>query len=721
MGTDHSMKEALRVLRQVFGYSDFRPVQRDVVATMLAGGNAFVLMPTGGGKSLCYQVPAIIREGTGIVVSPLIALMKDQVDALRHCGVRAAFYNSSLKAAEAREVLAQLAAGELDLLYVAPERLLTEGFLKRLHGIRISLFAIDEAHCVSQWGHDFRPEYVKLGLLHELFPETPMLALTATADEQTRADIIRCLSLKNVRQFVSSFDRPNIRYLVAQKSHGTQRLIEFLNDWPGESGIVYCLSRKRVEEVAVHLQRHDIRAAAYHAGLPAKQRVQVQDAFLRDRIRVIVATIAFGMGVDKPNVRFVVHYDIPKSVESYYQETGRAGRDGLESEALLLYGAGDIRLVRKLIENVEDPEQRQIEVYKLKRMVGFAEALTCRRRVLLGYFGEQLDHDCGNCDICLDPPETYDASEHVRLALACVTELDGKFGLGYVVDVLRGANTSRIREHGHQALASYGTGSGLSQDEWISLLRQLVHHGYLSQDISHHGALGLTEQGERLREKKEPVILAKFKPGFRRGLKKISRQRNDALFSRLAEVRKQLADREGIAPHTVFSDVTLSEMSLTLPTTLEEMSRISGMGQYKLDMYGEAFLKVLRAAPKAAPVRKKKDATAQPRLVAKGPPASDSQLYTLRLYKEGATPAEIARQLGVSETSVMKHFIALVRAGHYVDVEKIVGAHFSTIMTALDEADAYASLSEIKRELPEEITNEAFRLVLAWRDAIAGA
>jgi len=720
MSADKMMDEALRILQKVFGYSDFRPVQRDVISTMLAGGNAFVLMPTGGGKSLCYQVPSIIRQGTGIVVSPLIALMKDQVDALRHCGVRAAFYNSSLKAAEARDVLASLAAGELDLLYVAPERLLTEGFLKRLHGIHIALFAIDEAHCVSQWGHDFRPEYVKLGLLHELFPKTPMLALTATADKHTREDIIHCLSLTDVCQFVSSFDRPNIRYLVAQKSHAMQQLLEFLKDWPEESGIIYCLSRKRVEEVAVHLQRHGIRAAAYHAGLPAKQRVQVQDAFLRDRIRVIVATIAFGMGVDKPNVRFVVHHDIPKSIESYYQETGRAGRDGLESEALLLYGAGDISLVRKLIENVEDREQRKIEIYKLKRMVGFAEALTCRRRVLLGYFGEQLEHGCGNCDICLDPPETYDAGQHVKLALACVKELKGEFGLGYVVDVLRGANTSRIREHDHQNLPSYGSGSELGQDEWISLLRQLVHHGFLAQDISRHGALTLTSLADRIQEQGKTVTLAKFKRGFRRGVKKISRKRNDALFSQLADVRSQLADREGIAPHAVVSDVTLSEMSLSLPSTLEQMSHVSGMGQYKLDTYGEAFLEVLRKQPRAKPADKEKHNTASPQLVAKGPSASDSQLHTLHLYKKGNNLTDIASRLGMSEASVMKHFIALVRAGHFVDVEKIVGRHFPTVMTALDEADAYASLSEIKRELPDDISNEAFRLVLAWRDAVDG-
>ena len=713
------MRDARKVLKKVFGYKNFRPVQGDVVATMLAGDNAFVLMPTGGGKSMCYQVPSILRKGTGIVVSPLISLMKDQVDALRSCGVKAAFYNSSLKVAEARDVLTALAAGELDMLYVAPERLLTEAFLKHLHGIDIALFAIDEAHCVSQWGHDFRPEYVKLGLLRELFPKTPMLALTATADEHTREDIIRCLSLEGVKRFVSSFDRPNIRYLVAQKKQPARQILEFLNDWPDESGIVYCLSRKRVEEVAVHLQHHGIRAAAYHAGLPAKQREKVQDDFLCDRVRVIAATIAFGMGVDKSNVRFVIHHDIPKSIESYYQETGRAGRDGLESEALLLYGSGDISLVRKLIENVESQEQRRIEAHKLNSMVSFSEGLTCRRKVLLGYFGERLEHNCGNCDICLDPPETFDGTEQAKIALACVQELEAPFGVGYVVDVLRGANTSRIREHAHSKLASYGSGGDLSQDEWTSMLRQLVHHGFLVQDVSQHGALKLTGLADNILVAGQSVTLAKFKPGFRRGMKKISRQRNDDLFLQLVKVRKKLAKLEKIAPHAVLGDVTLSQMSLSVPTSLEEMSQISGMGQHKLDTYGEAFLIVLRQQPERSPAEEEKESeSSPPKLVAKGPPANDIQKRTWSLYKKELSCEEIAAQQGINEAGLMKHFIALVRAGYYVDVPKVVGDNLAVVMDALDNADPYASLSETKQELPVEISNEAFRLVLAWREAI---
>ena len=712
------MRDARKVLKKVFGYKDFRPVQGDVVATMLAGDNAFVLMPTGGGKSMCYQVPSIIRKGTGIVVSPLISLMKDQVDALHSCGVKAAFYNSSLKVAEARDVLTALAAGELDMLYVAPERLLTEAFLKHLHGIDIALFAIDEAHCVSQWGHDFRPEYVKLGLLRELFPETPMLALTATADEHTREDIIRCLSLEGVKRFVSSFDRPNIRYLVAQKRQPARQILEFLSDWPDESGIVYCLSRKRVEEVAVHLQHHGIRAAAYHAGLPAKQREKVQDDFLCDRVRVIAATIAFGMGVDKSNVRFVVHHDIPKSIESYYQETGRGGRDGLESEALLLYGSGDISLVRKLIENVESQEQRRIEAHKLNSMVSFSEGLTCRRKVLLGYFGERLEHNCGNCDICLDPPETFDGTEQAKSALTCVRELEGHFGIGYVVDVLRGANTSRIREHAHNKLASYGLGGDLSQDEWTSMLRQLVHHGFLVQDVSQHGALKLTSLADNILVAGQSVTLAKFKPGFRRGMKKISRQRNDDLFHKLVKVRKKLAELEGIAPHAVLGDVTLSQMSLSVPASLEEMSQISGMGQHKLDTYAEAFLPILRKQAGKASVVKAKVVADTPKLVAKGPSANDGQMRTWGLYKKGLSCEDIAAQQGINEAGLMKHFIALVRAGHHVDVAKVVGENFSVVMDALDDADTYASLSEIKQELSVEISNEAFRLVLSWREAI---
>ena len=505
------------VLRRVFGFREFRPHQGEIVEHLIAGGDAFVLMPTGGGKSLCYQIPAIVRPGVGIVVSPLISLMKDQVDALLASGVRAAFYNSSLDSDEARRVLARLHGGELDLLYVAPERLMTDGFLERLRGLgdgrvprddvstaaaggaaggaaappaaRIALFAIDEAHCVSQWGHDFRPEYIDLGRLRELFADVPIIACTATADPQTRDDVRARLSLSGAPCFVAGFDRPNIRYTVVDKRHPADQLGAFVRERAGQSGIVYCLSRKRTEEVAERLAAAGVPAAAYHAGLPAGERDRVQTAFAHDQVEVVVATVAFGLGIDKPDVRFVCHYDLPKNLESYYQETGRAGRDGLPAEALLLFSLGDAAVARSLIERGGNPEQIRIELHKLNAMVGFAEATTCRRRVLLGYLGEPLADDCGNCDVCLDPPDTYDATEHARMALSCVYRLRQGYGIGYVVDILRGSGSEKVFARGHDQLSTYGIGAGQSKDAWQQLIRQLIHRGYLEQDIARYSVL----------------------------------------------------------------------------------------------------------------------------------------------------------------------------------------------------------------------------------------
>ncbi|HJV33936.1 RecQ family ATP-dependent DNA helicase, partial [Geomonas sp.] len=410
----------IQILNEVFGYQSFRASQQEIVEQVISGGDAFVLMPTGGGKSLCYQIPALCLPGTALIVSPLISLMKDQVDALRENGVAAACYNSALGEAEARRVLAEFHAGELKLLYVAPERLLTDGFIERIKTLPISLFAIDEAHCVSQWGHDFRPEYAELGMLRDIFPSIPMIALTATADSQTRSDILNRLRLGDAPCYIAGFDRPNIRYTVVEKSKPFSQLMGFLADRKDEAGIVYALSRKRVEEVAKKLEAAGVKAAAYHAGLPDKERHRVQEAFLRDDIKVVVATVAFGMGIDKSNVRYVVHYDMPKSIESYYQETGRAGRDGLPADALLLFGYGDVAIARALIENGGNAEQNRIELHKLNCMTGFAEAQTCRRRVLLGYFGDRLEKECDNCDICERPPERFDATEPARKALSCV-------------------------------------------------------------------------------------------------------------------------------------------------------------------------------------------------------------------------------------------------------------------------------------------------------------
>jgi len=721
MATKKVKEQARKVLKDIFGYDSFRPMQEEIICTLMDGRDAFVLMPTGGGKSLCYQIPAIMRQGAGIVVSPLISLMKDQVDALTACGVKAAYYNSSLKAAEAKEVLERFEEGDLDLLYVAPERLLSKGFLAKLKQVKLAMFAIDEAHCVSQWGHDFRPEYVRLGELRQLFPNVPMLALTATADEHTREDISDRLQLGKAKRFVASFDRPNIRYLVAEKRQPLTQILQFLEGWPNCSGVIYCLSRKRVEDLAVNLQRHGIRAAAYHAGIPGRSREKVQDDFLRDRIKVIVATIAFGMGVDKPNVRFVIHHDLPKSIESYYQETGRAGRDGLESEALMLYGSGDVNLVRRLIENVENLDQRRVEVHKLNSMVAFSEALTCRRRVLLGYFGEQLDEPCGNCDICLDPPETYDATEFAEAAFQCVRELNGNYGMGYIVDVLRGSKNARILEHGHDKLKSHGAGADINADEWTSILRQLVHHGYFIQDVSRRAAMLATKKAERIGSG-EPIMLAKYQPGIRRHFKRLGMPRDEALFKKLVKLREEIADREDVPPHVVFSDVTLTEMSQRKPVSEDSMRTISGVGQHKLEEYGEAFITLINEHVESGDGKSaQRGGKDIPMLIAKGPGLNETQTYILSLYRKGLSLQEIAAQQGVSEATVLKNYVAIIRAGQYIDVPAFIGDDFDTLMAELDDADPYASLTEVKRDLSVDLNNDEFRLLLAWREAIGVA
>ncbi|MDH3450911.1 MAG: DNA helicase RecQ [Gammaproteobacteria bacterium] len=584
-----------QTLASVFGFQQFRPYQREIIDHVIAGRDVFVLMPTGGGKSLCYQIPALHRDGVAIVVSPLISLMKDQVDALIANGVAAACYNSALSSAQSSAVLNKLHARRLQLLYVAPERLTSDAFLARLQDLEIALFAIDEAHCVSQWGHDFRPEYQRLRVLRERFPGVPLIALTATADSQTRRDVEHVLKLRDAEHYVTGFDRPNIRYCVLEKHQPFEQLISFLRTRETQAGIVYALSRKRTEQLAGRLGERGHRAVAYHAGLDADWRNAVQERFLRDEVQIVVATVAFGMGIDKSNVRFVVHYDLPRHIEGYYQETGRAGRDGLPAEALLLYGAQDAVMARRLIETGENPDQRRIELQKLNAMVGLAESDTCRRRALLGYFAQPLAEDCGNCDRCLNPPERYDATADAQKALSCVYRVGQRFGARYVTDVLRGADSERIRKFGHQRLSTFGIGAVRSEREWLSIIRQLVHRGYLVQDVANYSVLQLTDAARPLL--RGELRLELVKPQVRIAAGRRSKAAaatlgpyDEGLFEKLRALRKQLASEQNVPPYVVFSDATLVEMAQAWPADEAQLLAVNGVGQHKLKQYGAAFL-----------------------------------------------------------------------------------------------------------------------------------
>ena len=593
---------ALDILHSVFGYEAFRGQQRDVIDAALSGRDALVLMPTGAGKSLCYQVPALLRPGTGLVVSPLIALMQDQVTALRELGLRAEYLNSTLDSWHQRDIVERLRAGDVDLLYVAPERLLTDRGAEELAGVELSLIAIDEAHCVSQWGHDFRADYLGLHALRERFPGVPRMALTATADVRNREEIAERLQLDSPARFVASFDRPEIRYRVAAKTDQRRQLEAFLRNHEAEAGVIYCMSRKKVEQTAETLQLSGRTALPYHAGLPAEMRAEHQERFLREEGVIMVATIAFGMGIDKPDVRFVVHLDLPKSMEGYYQETGRAGRDGMSAETLLLYGLQDVVRIRQMVDDGDaDEDRKRVERSKLDALLGWCELTKCRRQALLGYFGEEVSTPCGNCDVCLEPPETWDATVPAQKLISCVLRTEQRFGGAHVIDVLLGKKTDKVVQHHHDTLSTFGIGDELDEKGWRSVLRQLVVRAYLSADPERFNALRMTQQARPLLKGEETLQLRRDPKPLRASRRSASGASLETkldpgsavLFDALRTCRRKLAEEAGVPPYVVFHDATLIDMAQRRPMTLAAMLEVSGVGEAKLEKYGGDFLEVV--------------------------------------------------------------------------------------------------------------------------------
>ena len=603
-------QKALEILNSLYGYDSFRGHQADIIEHVAEGNNALVLMPTGGGKSLCYQIPSLLRDGVGIIISPLIALMQDQVGAMQQLGVKAAFLNSSLSRSEQNEIEQQLMAGQLDLLYIAPERLIQPYVLDMLGRCRLALFAIDEAHCVSQWGHDFRSDYLSLSILAERFSAIPRIALTATADIRTRKEIVERLSLEGAKAYISGFDRPNIRYAIANKTTPKKQLLAFLQQRKSEAGIVYCLSRKKVEDTAEWLSQQGYNALPYHAGLPSQLRQTHQNRFLREDGVIIVATIAFGMGIDKPDVRFVAHLDLPKSIEAYYQETGRAGRDGQPADAWMVYGLQDVVRLQQMAQGSDGSEQfKRAERHKLDAMLGLCEVTSCRRKVLLSYFADEAPNQCGNCDNCQMPPETWDGTEAAQKVLSCVYRTGQRFGLVHVMDVLQGKENEKVLQHGHQQLSTFGIGSDTHEAQWRSVIRQLVVRGFLRVDLEGYSALQLTDlcrpvlKGEqelhlRKEEVKAPSLKGGSKGGTKGGGKKSAGKvqitpEDQELWEELRECRKYLAEEHNVPPYVIFHDATLKEMLDMMPMSGSELLTLTGVGDSKLEKYGADFIEII--------------------------------------------------------------------------------------------------------------------------------
>jgi ATP-dependent DNA helicase RecQ len=656
------MKQAQDILKSTFGYDQFRYSQQEIIQDLLDGKDALVLMPTGGGKSLCYQIPALVREGTAIVISPLIALMQDQVDALIQLGVKAAFLNSSMSHEEANEVEQQLLNNELDIVYIAPERLLTNYSLSLLERCQLALFAIDEAHCVSQWGHDFRPEYQQLKLLHERFPTVPRIALTATADQRTRDEIISQLQLEEAKVFINSFDRPNIHYSISEGNNPKQRLWRFLEDkHTNDAGIVYCLSRKKVEAIAEWLSDQGRVALPYHAGLSAEVRQQNQQRFLREDSVIIVATIAFGMGIDKPDVRFVAHLNLPKSIEAYYQETGRAGRDGEPANAWMAYGLQDVITLRQFMQNSNaNDTYKRVEHHKLESMLGLCELITCRRHTLLAYFDETSSEQCGECDNCQSPPEKWNGSEAAQKALSAIYRTEQRFGVNYIIDILLGKSDERIKRNGHDQISTFAIGQDLTATEWRSVFRQLIALGFIDIDIERHGALRLTEKCRPVLRGEQQLELRKLsveeKATKEKKQKSPVRPQDEELWESLRTLRMNIASESGVPPYVIFHDATLQEMVKKRPQSKSDMERISGVGEQKLKRYGKQFLEEIAKHPLPALLDNNLSSTIN---------------ETLILFQQNKSVEEIAQQRNIKESTVYTHLADAIEVG-LLDIHDVI-------------------------------------------------
>lgn len=686
-----SNNSAISVLKKYFGYDEFRPFQQEVIESILNKQDTIVIMPSGGGKSITYQIPAIISKGLTIVVSPLIALMKDQVSSLKSNGISAEFINSSLTLSEQEKVIEDVKAQKLKLLYVSPEKILSGDFLKFLKSIDISQFAIDEAHCISSWGHDFRPEYSKLSILKKEFPDSTISAFTATADKITRKDIAKQLKLDNYNEFIASFDRPNLSLNVMPARNRFNTIIDFINQRPDTSGIIYCLSRKTTELVSEKLNSIGVKSTFYHAGMSSQERNRAQDDFINDKTPIICATIAFGMGIDKSNVRWIIHYNLPKNIEGYYQEIGRAGRDGLYSDTLLFYSFGDVILLKSFAEDSGQPE---IQLAKLERMQQYAEAPTCRRKILLSYFNEVLEDDCNNCDVCHNPPSSFDGTEISQMALSAITRLKEKVSSGLLIDVLRGSGRREIYEKGFNNIKTYGIGHQLSYFDWQQYLLQMLNQGLFEIAYDDNRNLKITEIGKKVIFEAKKIKLVKISEAEKFGKTKKAREKKLtkkermklSLSALLREMRKEIATNEGVPAYIVFSDKTLDELAEKRPVTKTELSHISGMGEFKLEKYSESLLQSIIDFKIENNDRK------------------STQLTTLRYYKEGLDLKKIANKRNLGLATIYSHIGLLYSAGHDVDILKfITSEEIALLKTAIaklgDDKDSGAYFEFLDRKL----------------------